>query len=423
MNRELAGVVAAMTMAGGAMAQDAVQWRVQDGGNGHWYARIPTPGGVSWSTAAPAATAKGAHLVSITSDAENALLVSLGAQAYDLLGANTPQGQGCYATTWTWHSGEPWSYTNWAQYEPSLHCDETVLVFAANQFPKWNNFYGGSGGYWVEWDADCNNDGIVDYGQILDGSLTDGNVNNIPDCCEGGEACVPRFAQWRISDGGNGHWYMLNWEVREWPAAQTRAVQLGGHLATITTNAERLFVLPLCDNHIGADVWLGASRANAASPVQWVTGEPWSYAAWGPGSPNPNSPNDYLEMIGRSNEADFGLWNLELIYAWGPGQISLIEFDADCNSDGIVDFGQIRDGTLADANHDNIPDCCEAGQSCAPCPGDIVEDHTVNGVDLAAVINAWGTNGGKIPRADTNHDGIVDGVDLANVLGSWGPCP
>ena len=101
----------------------------------------------------------------------------------------------------------------------------------------------------------------------------------------------------------------------------------------------------------------------------------------------------------------------------------IIEFDADCNSDGIVDFGQIRDGTLADANHNYIPDCCEAGQSCAPCPGDIVEDHTVNGVDLAAVINAWGTNGGAIPRADTNHDGIVDGVDLANVLGSWGPCP
>jgi hypothetical protein len=36
----------------------------------------------------------------------------------------------------------------------------------------------------VEWSADCNSDGIVDYGQILRGELADDNDNNIPDVCE-----------------------------------------------------------------------------------------------------------------------------------------------------------------------------------------------------------------------------------------------
>ncbi len=36
----------------------------------------------------------------------------------------------------------------------------------------------------TEWSADCNNDGIVDYGQILNGTLADANANGVPDTCE-----------------------------------------------------------------------------------------------------------------------------------------------------------------------------------------------------------------------------------------------
>ena len=43
--------------------------------------------------------------------------------------------------------------------------------------------------YIIEWSADCNGDGIVDYGQILSGELADANANNIPDCCEQGTGC------------------------------------------------------------------------------------------------------------------------------------------------------------------------------------------------------------------------------------------
>jgi hypothetical protein len=100
----------------------------------------------------------------------------------------------------------------------------------------------------------------------------------------------------------------------------------------------------------------------------------------------------------------------------------LIEWSADCNSDGIVDFGQILAGELDDANGNNIPDCCEAGTSCA-CPADITGNGNVDAADLAAVLSAWGGAPSGKENADINGDGSIDAADLAGVLSAWGPCP
>ena len=57
------------------------------------------------------------------------------------------------------------------------------------------------------------------------------------------------------------------------------------------------------------------------------------------------------------------------------------------------------------------------------CAGDVTGNGAVDGVDLAAVLGAWGTDGGGEFPCDVDHDGIVNGADLAQVLGSWGACP
>jgi hypothetical protein len=100
-----------------------------------------------------------------------------------------------------------------------------------------------------------------------------------------------------------------------------------------------------------------------------------------------------------------------------PGMM-VIEFDADCNQDSIVDYGQILSGQLADTNNNGVPDICEA----PPCPGDITGNRVVDGIDLAAILAAWG--GGKSQfDCDIDNDGIVGGSDLAIVLAGWGACP
>jgi len=117
-----------------------------------------------------------------------------------------------------------------------------------------------------------------------------------------------------------------------------------------------------------------------------------------------------------------GIWTNDLSACWWSGPNTwIVEWSADCNGDGVVDYGQILRGELVDGNEDGVPDCCESGIGCAVCDGDVVEDGVVNGVDLAAILGAWGTSGGPL-EADVNDDGIVDAVDLAIVLGGWGDC-
>jgi hypothetical protein len=58
-----------------------------------------------------------------------------------------------------------------------------------------------------------------------------------------------------------------------------------------------------------------------------------------------------------------------------------------------------------------------------PCDGDVDASSSVDGVDLAIILQNWGTPSPKYPAADVTGDGQVDGADLAIVLSTWGPCP
>ena len=192
-------------------AQDAVQWRVEDGGNGHWYV-ISEPESLSWQDANEDAEARNGYLVCLNSAEENQWILDRSIGWNFWIGffqspdAPEPAGE------WQWVSGEEATYANWDVGQPSnsgLSGDEDYAHFrSANG--KWNDTDGsapGSENYVVvvEYSADCNGDGIVDYGQILDGTLSDENGNGIPDCCDQG-VCLPPV-QWRTEDGGNGHWY------------------------------------------------------------------------------------------------------------------------------------------------------------------------------------------------------------------------
>ena len=55
-----------------------------------------------------------------------------------------------------------------------------------------------------------------------------------------------------------------------------------------------------------------------------------------------------------------------------------------------------------------------------PCPSDQDENGQVDGMDLAAMLAAWGETD---TFADVNRDGVVDGADLAALLATWGTCP
>ncbi len=102
-----------------------------------------------------------------------------------------------------------------------LHGDDASV--GTDRF--WNDVHGGSEQAAVyQRSADCNNDGVVGYGQIRADELADLNSNNIPGCCEQSISCIPCDADVDESGAVNGvdlAGVLNNWGVR---AANNRAV-------------------------------------------------------------------------------------------------------------------------------------------------------------------------------------------------------
>lgn len=257
--------------------------------------------------------------------------------------------------------------------------------------------------------SDCDRSGDNDLPLVLSGSLPDFDGNFAPDSCVVGSYPL----QWKVADGGNGHWYQVLAQNLIWPDAKIECEDRGGHLATLTSAGENTFVL----SRLGIGPF--AYQIGAFQPIQacepgclwsWVTGEPWDFTNWFPGEPNDANATvgeDWSVMWGTT-----GQWN---DIGPGGGNSSIIEWSADCDGNGVVDIAQTRLGLVPDLNGNDIPDSCE-------CIADVVPDGLVNAGDLGTILAAWGSDASAYPAADINRDGIVDGVDLGVVISSWGTC-
>jgi hypothetical protein len=254
-----------------------------------------------------------------------------------------------------------------------------------------------------------------------------------------GSAHADDPVQWRVQDGGNGHWYR-GFVLGEttWTGAHDAAAALGGVLCCIESMEEREWVfgrfnplqtplLFVAQSQTSGPVfgpWVGGyQQVDGAEPNggwKWLSGSSFDPSETACCNDAAGCPLDedrlhlyWYQEIGRMS------WNDLPDAHCGQRPISMVvEFSADCNNDGIVDYGQILSGQLADTNNNGVPDICEA----PPCPGDITGNRVVNGIDLAAILAAWG--GGKSQfDCDIDNDGSVGGSDLAIVLAGWGACP
>ena len=192
------GVVASMAGGGAASAADApaVEWKVSNGGNGHWYQGVV--GSISWNNARIAAIARGGDLASIETLNEHNFIVSkIFSQKPSLFsnswgphiggiqadGATEPSGG------WSWVSGSALDCSiglcdmdNNSDAQNRLAYDTTGEIFAFNDVAPTQT--DNTPSYLIEYSADCNGDGSVDYGQIQSGELADTNNNGVPDVCE-----------------------------------------------------------------------------------------------------------------------------------------------------------------------------------------------------------------------------------------------
>jgi len=165
--------------------------------------------------------------------------------------------------------------------------------------------------------------------------------------------------EWKVIDGGNGHWYQALTLLTTRTNALKIAADSAAYLTTITSAEENQFLTDRNFESNGGNnsYWTGGIRtAPGSGSWSWISGEPWIYSNFDSGEPNGCCGPDVRYTTFRTYQDHAGKWDDT---STENAQYVLLEFSADCNGDGSVDYGQIKSGELADTNHNNIPDVCE----------------------------------------------------------------
>jgi hypothetical protein len=106
--------------------------------------------------------------------------------------------------------------------------------------------------------------------------------------------------EWKVADGGNGHFYGITQETMSWQEGENLAVLHGGHLASVSSAAENEFIFSTS----GLSVWIGLNDLASEGNFVWTSGEAVTYTNWRAGEPN-GGTNENVTII-RHEE---GQWN------------------------------------------------------------------------------------------------------------------
>lgn len=119
-----------------------------------------------------------------------------------------------------------------------------------------------------------------------------------------------------IQWASNGHYYdvvnnvSLSWDQAKLAAETSNYQGIKGHLATITSREENLFISNNFSNIIPN--WLGGFQPDGSDEPNggwsWITGEPWGYTNWGSGEPNNLGYENSLHFWTGPNSDGFA-WN------------------------------------------------------------------------------------------------------------------
>ena len=345
------------------------EWKVEDGGNGHFYAVKWLGQGSNFATADAEANLLGGYLATLASPEETAF-------AMDFVGIGSPA---VYARCafglvqsdkgpepaggWGWITGEPLDWTNWTPGEPN---DNPAPEDFGQIYPAGN------------WN-DCFDD---DFGSVLIEFDSDPGVN--------------AGVTWSTAEGGNGHGYqgVIVSPPVDWSTARALAEEAGGHLVTFETYDEAFWV----NRNLGAftSLWTQPDTASGnggpfigleelGGDWVWITGDALSYDNWFPGEPSGDG------TVGR-------LFSM----ASGPSD-------------------QFNDVPISSTAKSFIIEFDDGGGGGGGCPADFNDDGVVNGVDFGSLLSAWGTCVGC--QQDLNGDGDVGGPDVGLLLVGWGLCP
>ena len=147
-----------------------------------------------------------------------------------------------------------------------------------------------------------------------------------------------------VEDKTTGNRYERYDYLMSWEDAEAFCQSLGGHLVTITSQAEQDLVVSLLSNPRRGQYAIGATDRNAEGTWTWVTGETFSYNNWDTQAPEPNggTTENYGEIIAvdYSSYYTVGEW-LDI------NNLNLNTFHSAANSGFICEFDKKETETEA----------------------------------------------------------------------------
>jgi Lectin C-type domain len=121
------------------------------------------------------------------------------------------------------------------------------------------------------------------------------------------------FIQWPSSSGGNDHRYAITDDATDWTTAESAAIGLGGHLASITSSDEQSFINStfLTGAFERVPLWIGLTDEVVEGTFVWATGESLGYTNWKTNEPSVG--NEHYVAINwgyaRGDAVPKGEWN------------------------------------------------------------------------------------------------------------------
>lgn len=140
-----------------------------------------------------------------------------------------------------------------------------------------------------------------------------------------------------------GHEYKLYNRALPWREAYKFCEQQGGHLITINSDDEQVFISKLIsEKATGSYLWLGATDSYEEGNWKWITGEKITYKNWADSEPNNYNDEDYMSIYKNS-----GKWNdgMDIYYSDTKAYSFICEFDenvVDCSLEKAFDYNGHR---------------------------------------------------------------------------------
>ena len=173
-----------------------------------------------------------------------------------------------------------------------------------------------------------------------------------------------------VEDKTTGNRYERYDYLMSWEDAEAFCESLGGHLVTITSQAEQDLVVKLLSNPRRGQYAIGATDRNAEGTWTWITGETFNYNNWDTQAPEPNggTGENYGEIVAvdYSSYYTVGEW-LDI------GNLNLNTFHSAANSGFICEFDSEENVNL---QAPEITSCYSTQQTYVK-----VSWTTVNGAD------------------------------------------